>query len=203
MKKKNEGVSSPSHQLWPIKENWKQNLKRCKLSQRCFAVYVFCCFGDGTERNLQLFHPCGGTITYCSPMLENTIHQAWPAQWAESDGCFGTHEQLHLLQPQDCWMTQFIQFCLWHFSNPWKTGFLLFTNKSTQNGVCLSILTKTVKTKPAAHSKKLIKAGKWKIICPRRKCIYCTADSYHASHFTGNKTRQEIIAYGNICRAAV
>lgn len=117
------------------------------------------------------FHPCGGTITYCSPMLENTIHQASPAQWAESNGCFGTHRLLHLLQPQDCWMTRFIQFCLWHFSNPWKTGFLLFTNKCTQNRVCLFITTKMVKTKPAAHSKKWVKAGKWKIICPRRKCI--------------------------------
>lgn len=92
-------------------------------------------------------------------MLENTIHRASPAQWAESDECLGTHRQLYLPQPQDCWMTPLIQFSLWPFSNPWKTGFLLFTNKSTQNPVWLFIVTKIVKTKPAAHSKKPMKAA--------------------------------------------
>lgn len=54
-----------------------------------------------------------------------------------------------------------------------------------------------------AHSKKSKKAGKWKIICPRRKYIYCTVNSYHASYFTENKTRKEITAHGKIWSAAV
>lgn len=45
-------------------------------------------FGDGTESNLRLLHHSGGTITYCSPKLENTIHRSSAAQWAKSEGCF-------------------------------------------------------------------------------------------------------------------
>lgn len=71
---------------------------------------------DGTDGNLQLLRHSRGTITYCSPMLENTIHRSSTAQWANSEGCFGTHRRLRLLGPLRWCVTPFIQFCLWHYA---------------------------------------------------------------------------------------
>lgn len=137
------------------------------------------------------FHPCGATITYCSPMLENTIHHPSPAQWAESDGCVGTHRRLHLLQPQDGWMTPFSQFCLWHSGDPrWKNWIspVRKRGRSEPSRRCLLSITKMVQTKLAAHGGGSMRVGNRKTFSAHlEKWIHCTADSCQAPYFTGVK----------------
>lgn len=120
-KKKKKGRCPPSHRLQqPHQKISSAELETSRnqwLGDRGFAVHLLLRrFGDGTESNLQLLHHSRGTITYCSPMLENTIHRSSAAQWAESEGCLGTHRRLCLLRPQH-WcvcVKPFIQFCQWH-----------------------------------------------------------------------------------------
>ena len=107
-------------------------------------------FGDGTESNLQLLHHSRGTITYCSPMLENTIHRSSTAQWAKSERCFGTHRRLRLLRPQHWWVTPFIQFCQWHSRRHFAEGPLMksrYTNGEPhlKNWICVAAF-KNMKT---------------------------------------------------------
>lgn len=105
------GVSAPLPPAPTAKG--KQHCRALNLQEslvsRDFAVHLLLRrFGDGTESNLQLLHHSRETITYCSPMLENTIHRSSTAQWAKSERCFGTHRRLRLLRPQHWWVTPFI-----------------------------------------------------------------------------------------------
>lgn len=113
---------------------------------RCFAVRVFCCFGDGTEGNLQPFHPMWWNNNILFPHAGEHYPPTLPSTMGQVRRVFGntsTATSAAATGLLDDTAYSVLPVALRQIL-AWKTGFLLFTNESTQN---------KVSAPPAYHNK--------------------------------------------------